>query len=184
MPGPNSAPVRHRLTGAELASLARGRFTTAVIGRLIAAELSKHRLLVEAVRRRAHRARPPDDLAAMDSAMRLLGQIETHSPEIVAKILALPHVGSWAIDCLRKMPVGNGAEQADAAGRAPLRLDLGYLVAVAAAAALRARPQFDPMRPRRDGVFLLPRLGPARLPSRQPSHPPPLPHYRDRAHTA
>ncbi len=100
--------------------------------------------------------------------MRLLGQIETHSPEIVAKILALPHVGSWAIDCLRKMPVGNGAEQADAAGRAPLRLDLGYLVAVAAAAALRARHQFDLMVPLRDGVLLLPGLGTARLDSREP----------------
>src|SRR5260370_2036936 len=99
MPGPNSAPVRHRLTGAELASLARGRFTTAVIGRLIAAELSKHRLLVEAVRPRAHRARPPDDLAAMDSAIGVLGQIKTHSPENVSKVPALPHVRSCAIHC-------------------------------------------------------------------------------------
>src|SRR6266542_3485265 len=168
MPAPNSASVTHRLTDAELASLARGRFRTAVIGRLIAAELSKHRLLVEDVRRRAHRAGPPDDLAVMNSAVRLLGQLEAHSPEIVANTLALPQVGSWAIDCLRKMAAGNSTEQPDAARRAPLRRDLGYLAAVAAAAALQARHQFDLMVPLHDGVLLLPGLGTARLDSREP----------------
>ncbi len=163
MPSPAAAPVPHRLTDVDLSSLASGRFTAAVIGRLTAAERSKHRLLVEAVRRRAERSRPPRDLVVLNSAMRLLGEIETHAPDVVGNLLALPQIGSWAIGCLQRMADRDDDDEVRAGQRGPLDSDLGYLAAIAAAAALRAGHRFELRVPLRQGTLLLPGWGMARL---------------------
>lgn len=160
-------PVPHGLGPAELVALARGRVTAAATGKLAAAESSKHRLLVEAVRRRAA-GRSLGDRALVDAAVQLLSEVEAHSPDVVASLIELPQIGGWAVDCVRKMAGESDPVDPDPADEVTLRSDLGYLAGVAAAAALRTSHPFELAVPLRDGRLLLPSLGLADLGSSEP----------------
>lgn len=148
----------HRLDSYELAGLARGELTARIASKLVAAELSKHRLLVEAVRRRVADVGPSSDHDILEAAIRVLTEVEARSPVMATRFLALPQVGSWAVSCLRRM--ANGWDSGEASKEnAPLGTDVGYLAAVAAAAALRSGHPADLQVPLRATSLLLPSLG-------------------------
>jgi HEXXH motif-containing protein len=152
----------HRLSGRELNALAQGKLTAQIASKLSAAESSKHRLLVESVRRRVAEVGPPSDRQILDTAIRVLSEVEAHSPAVVARFLKLPQIGSWAVTCLRRMTKGwDGRDTSE--DQAPLGNDLGYLVAVAAAAALQSGHRADLQVPLHDGSLILPSLGHADL---------------------
>jgi len=161
------APSPHNLGSSQLAALARGRVTADATETLLAAESSKHRLLVEGVRRRAA-TRPQGERVLIDAAVQLLSDVEAHSPDIVASLIALPQIGSWAVECLRRMAADEDAKGAMARS-VPLSNDLGYLAGIAAVAALRTGHPFDLSVPLRNGKLLLPGLGVADLDPVDPS---------------
>lgn len=158
----------HSLTDSELSRLARGRPTAATISRLIAAESSKHRLLVEAVRRQASLTQSSDVRLLLEKAIDLLSDVAAHSPRVVAALLALPQVGGWAVNCLRRMAAEKSREGASIVSQTPLSSDLGYLASIAAVAALRTRHPFEILVPLRNGALLLPSFGIANLSSTDP----------------
>ncbi|MFI9559971.1 aKG-HExxH-type peptide beta-hydroxylase [Nonomuraea endophytica] len=109
--------MAHSLADAELEELATGLISAALTERLAGAELSKHKLLFEAVRRHA--------ATESAQAVRLLGEIEREHPRVVAQLLALPQVGVWAVECLHQLRLGGAGEW-------------GYLERLAASGAFRA----------------------------------------------
>lgn len=153
----------HRLSPAELDSIAAGPGERSTIDVLRRAELSKHLLLVAAVAATARRKHAVDcDAIGFGAAFDLLVQIQAHTPQAVAEILALPQVGAWAIGCIDRMRADeDGGDTANDA--CPLWVDLGYLNTLAIAAALQAGVAFDLLAPVRRGKIFLPRFGVARI---------------------
>jgi len=137
----------HSLSADAFAELASGAGDTAVVGQLRAAQLSKQLMLLHVVARAADRVDPPSRAtAAFRAAYQLLAQARAADPGAVAQALCLPHVGSWAHDCLAALDSG-----------APP--DFGYLAAVAAAAAVPLGIGFELDAPVRGGRMPLPGLG-------------------------
>jgi HEXXH motif-containing protein len=152
----------HRLNSYELAALARGKLTARIAAKLVVAESSKHRLLVEAVRRRVAAVAPAGDRQIFDAAIRVLTEVEAHSPAVITRFLSLPQIGSWAVSFLRRTANGwDGREAGES--QVPLGADLGYLAAVAAAAAMQCAHPVELHVPLRAGALLLPSLGMAYL---------------------
>jgi hypothetical protein len=116
--------VSHPLSAADLSSLARGIVTSEIVHRLNAAQLAKHQLLLEAVRRKAAAAVPTPPSQTLINAIEELAELQSQQPSVVNELLALPQVGSWAIACLARL---RGGERPDA----------DYLADLAAVAALR-----------------------------------------------
>lgn len=135
---------------AELDALAKGKLAAQTVSRLTAVELGKHRVLIEAVRRRALVCKPADRIF-FDAAVQLLSDVESVSPAVVASVLSMPQIGYWAVSCLRRLARDDYDRHQ---GR--LRNDLGYLAGVAAVAALRASYPFELEVPLRDGLLMLP----------------------------
>ncbi|MGH9055551.1 MAG: aKG-HExxH-type peptide beta-hydroxylase [Acidimicrobiales bacterium] len=118
-----------------------------VVSQLREAQLSKHLMLLHIVAEVADGIDPPSRAtAAFRAGYQLLAQAQAADPVVVARLLGLPHIGSWAHDCLACLDTG-----------APL--DFGYLAAVAASAAVRLGLRFELDVPRRDGGVPLPGLG-------------------------
>jgi HEXXH motif-containing protein len=136
--------------------LAGGEFTESLIRRLRSAELSKNVLLLEAVRREAVRSRSDEIIAIIDSAREVLWAAQVSQPAAVARLLALPNFGLWAVECL--IQLRTRTKQPDAA-------DVGHLAAFAAVAALRTRQHCRLRLPVREGVIHLPTLGRVTVPS-------------------
>ncbi|MFI6298998.1 aKG-HExxH-type peptide beta-hydroxylase [Nonomuraea sp. NPDC050790] len=108
--------MAHELGVAELDQLARGRISVALTEKLADAELSKQKLLFEAVRRRSG--------GESVRGVRLLAEVEREDPRVVAELLALPQVGVWAVESLQRLRRGDVA-------------DMGFVERLAAAGALR-----------------------------------------------
>jgi len=107
---------------------------------LRAGQLGKRRLLVLAVTR-TFRDGPGG--AQLDRALGLFEVVERAAPQAAEWVLGHPMVGVWATRCLN----GSGAP------------DLGYLSAMAAAAAARAGIPFEISIPCLEGRLALPTLG-------------------------
>jgi len=107
----------------------------------------------------ARQARPGDHHAAgLDSAFALLNRAQAKAPDVTAETLALPQVGAWAMTCLES--IHSGMSPVDGFDDPhPLWVDLGYLNAVAASAALRAGLPFDLVVPIRHGRLAIPGIG-------------------------
>lgn len=135
-------------------ALADGAGDSAVVRQLREAQLSKHLMLLHVV---ADAATGIDPLSRAAAAFRagyqLLVEAQAADPAIVAWLLGLPHIGSWAHDCLASLDSGSSP-------------DFGYLAAVAAAAAVRAGVPFELDVPARDGHVPLPGLGCLQVSSR------------------
>jgi uncharacterized protein len=108
---------------------------------LRAGQLGRRRLLVLAVIR-AHR-NGPESAAQILPALGLFETVERAAPKVAEWVLAHPMVDVWATRCLMGI-------------RKP---DLGYLSALAAAAAAHAGIQFEITIPCPDGRFVLPTFG-------------------------
>jgi HEXXH motif-containing protein len=148
-PGPQGDPriTTHSLTAYAFAELAGGAGGSAVVGELREAQASKHLMLLSVIARAAGRADPSSPaVVAFDVGYGLLARVQAAHPDVVAQVLGLPHIGSWAHDCLACLDSGSP-------------VDFGYLATVAAAVAVRAGVPFETDVPVRDGRVVLPGLG-------------------------
>lgn len=132
----------HHLWRSELAALGAGTESHETIRRLSAGWLSRHQLLLEYLRR---------GTPSGTDAFELLRAVQQEHGAVVADVLGLPQVGGW----LTRQVIG-GPEEASGFG--------GYLAALAATAALRARHPAGLTVPAAGDRVLLPGLGTIRLP--------------------
>jgi HEXXH motif-containing protein len=140
----------HSLSANAFMELAGGAGDSVVVRELREAQLSKHLLLVRIVAEAVDDAAPSPDTAAFRAGYRLLAEVQEADPGAVARLLGLPHIGSWAHDCLACLDSGSPP-------------DFGYLAAAAASAAVQAGVSFEIDVPVRDGRVSLPGLGCLRL---------------------
>ncbi|MER6947191.1 FxsB family cyclophane-forming radical SAM/SPASM peptide maturase [Nonomuraea sp. NPDC000554] len=138
--------TEHRVPADVFAALATGGGGAQAVERLVAAERSKHLLLVRGVLDAAHRADHPR-WAEVRRAYDLLATIESRHPEAVDTVVRHPSVGAWARHAVRTL---EAPEQ---------------LAALAAAAAIRAGFTCEVDVPVADGVITLPSLGQITLPA-------------------
>ena len=134
----------HSLSADAFAALAEGAGDDVVVRELREAQLSKNLLLLRVLAEAAEGDNP--SAVAFRAGYQLLAAAQGTDPAAVARLLSLPHVGSWAHHCLASIDI-----------RTPP--DLGYLAAVGATAAIRLGMPFDLHAPVRNGRMALPGLG-------------------------
>jgi HEXXH motif-containing protein len=145
----------HRITPGLLAELASGDISADMAQRLREVRLSKHKILLEAVRRSAESVGRSGELA---ESLSLLRRVEACRPDVLDEILGLPHVGGWAIDALRALAAASDSAKVGH-GTADPGADLGYLSFIAAAAAIRADVPFELRASMCHGLICVPNLG-------------------------
>jgi HEXXH motif-containing protein len=137
----------HSLSAGSFTELAGGAGDSGVVRQLHEAQLSKHLMLLHCVAEAAGQIDPPTRAAAaFRAAYRLLARAQAADPVAVARLLGLPHLGSWAHKCLACLDNGTPP-------------DFGYLAAVAAAAAAGLGLPFELDVPVREGRVALPGRG-------------------------
>ena len=142
----------HSLPMDAFTGLASGAGDSEVVRQLREAQLSKHMMLLRVVAMAAEEEMPRSPSAAVFQAgYRLLVRAQQANPDAVARLLGLPHIGSWAHDCLASLDQGSPP-------------DFGYLAAVATAAAVTAGIAFELDVPARGGRVTLPGLGSLEVP--------------------
>ncbi|MFY1574605.1 aKG-HExxH-type peptide beta-hydroxylase [Verrucosispora sp. WMMD703] len=158
----------HRLRPADLDALAAGPGGAHLVCTLRAGQVSKRMLHLRAVLDLA-------DPAATSAYFALLTAAVRRDPAVGPDLLALPHTGAWLAVTLRRLrqradtPTMSATAGRTTAGLAlpsepdrPAEVDLGYLGALAATAAIRAGLDFELPLPAPDGAVFLPSLGRAR----------------------
>jgi HEXXH motif-containing protein len=145
----------HLLPDAAFTALAEGAGPPATIRLLRDAQLSKHLMLLHAIAGAAGAAAEdtaavPDGPTAFRAGYALLAEVQAANQDAGRWLLGLPHLGSWAHDCLIRI------EQDSAA-------DFAYFACLAAAAAVRGGVPFELDVPVRDSRVLLPGLGFVRI---------------------
>ncbi|MBQ0901299.1 HEXXH motif domain-containing protein [Micromonospora sp. U21] len=155
-------PVRHRLDRRCFGALAAGGGDAGTIGELLAAEhswrLVQLRAVLDAV------AAVPDSVGPLPpvaDAWALLVAAQGRAGAEVDRLILHPQVGTWAGYVLRRL------RGSTVTAEGPLWVDLGYLHALAAVAAVRAGLDFTMRVPVRDGFVALPTLGGASVPTGQ-----------------
>lgn len=137
----------HSLSADAFTELAGGGGDSAAVRQLHDAQLSKHLMLVRVVAEAADGMDPPSrGAAAFHAGYQLLAEAQAADPAAVARLLSLPHIGSWAHDCLACLDNGSPP-------------DFGYLATAAAAAAVGLGIRFEIDVPVRNGRVPLPGLG-------------------------
>jgi HEXXH motif-containing protein len=134
----------HAMPREQFIALARGRADLGAIHQLVAAQYSKHLILVGAVGEMAKAERRPDDDIAL-AGYELLDRVRGRVPAAVEEVISHPSVGAWAWATIR------GGEGARPSG----------LAAVAAAAAIKAGLDVEIEVPVINGSVTLPSLGTA-----------------------
>jgi HEXXH motif-containing protein len=154
---PTTVRTRHHLTQNQLDALTAGRHDTVALDELRRSQLSRRLLLLRSVLRYA-RASPDctGPLPAFEVAWQLLADAQRRDADVVLDVLGHPQVGMWAAHVLRRF-------RGSATDPAPLWFHVGYLHALAAAAAIRVGLSFRLAIPCRDGDVVLPTLGSARV---------------------
>ena len=147
-------PGRPALATTDLAALAANEYPIDIVRRLRAAESGKHAFLVEVLRRAVRHAARDTNAEVLGAAVAVLAEMQAIAPGVVEDVLALPHVGFWAADCVSRLR-GDQSLPGDPASR----LDLAHVAGFAAVAALRARYPFEIAVPVRDGTVVLPTMG-------------------------
>jgi HEXXH motif-containing protein len=152
-----AASPRHLIDPARLHALATGGGGQHVVAPFWSTERSWRlvalRYLADKCAARSDAAGPLDEV---DSAWRLLTDAFEADPDVCEDVLAQPQVGIWAAYTLRRL---HGWPHTD-----PLWMDVGYLHAMAAACAVRARLKFELTVPVRHGNAGLPTVGTATFP--------------------
>jgi uncharacterized protein len=139
--------VHHTMPPDQFAALARGGGGPGAIAQLVAAQHSKHLILVGAVADMARRGDHPDDRIAV-AGQELLARVQQQDPAAAERVIWYPSVGAWALHTLRGSRAIPGA------------LPSG-LASVAAAAAIRAGIDAEIEVPAFNGTAVLPSLGAA-----------------------
>jgi HEXXH motif-containing protein len=148
----------HQLSETDIAAIAIGDFRGEIIEVLRAAELGKHVLLLEAIRRTLGRQLDCPDGRFAGKATRLLDEVQARAPEVVAETLRSPHFGLWAARFLFRLRSGAGQEAV-----AGWQREFGQLAVFAAVAALRIGYPFELSVPAERGRVTLPTLGTAQV---------------------
>jgi len=139
--------ITHSLSADFFTELADGAGDSVVVRQLHEAQLSKHLMLLRVVAEAARGIDPPSRAAAaFRTGYQLLAEAQAADPAAVARLLGLPHIGSWAHECLACLDNGTPP-------------DFGYLAAVAAAAAVGLGIPFEIDVPASEGRVPLPGLG-------------------------
>ena len=153
----------HVISGTHFQALAAGFGDGAAVVQLAEAQRSLLRGLLGAVYREGV-TRPAVSAAAkveLRRAWSLLTTLDRERPEALQTVLGHPYIRVWAMRCLKQLrsaAAWHGAQ--DQSGRAPgLIADLGYLGAIAAAAAIRAGTCGTVRIPVVHGAVHLPTLG-------------------------
>jgi HEXXH motif-containing protein len=133
-------------------ALGTGAGSPVTIRLLREVQQDKHLMLLYEIARAAGDAdRATRALTAFQAGCELLDRIRAGDDAASDWLLGLPHLGSWAHDCLLHLETGSLP-------------DLAYLACLVAAAATRAGVPFDLDVPVRDGRLHLPGLGFMRIP--------------------
>jgi uncharacterized protein len=159
-PADAPAPVRHHSLSAEqFAALARGGGDQDSIGQLVAAQRSKHVILLSKVAELARRGDHPDDALGV-AGCQLLAQVQRRNPAAAAEVMSYPSVGAWALHAIRA-GVAPAADTASVASAALPGVRPSGLATIAAAAAIRAGLDVEIEVPVLGAGVLLPSLGTA-----------------------
>lgn len=144
--------------------LAQGEVTAAIVRTLRARQRTKNSLLLEGIRRIVQSRRGSKGLPVIDTAAKILADVQAEHPAVAAEILTSPQFGSWAAECLFRLKglLHTGRDDA----RRPLPSSLDYIATVAAAAAMRVGYACDLKVPLRDGSVLFPTVGTVHLGAR------------------
>jgi HEXXH motif-containing protein len=136
----------HSLSADAFMALAGGAGDSVVVRELREAQLSKHLMLLHVVDYAAAIGPSSPATAAFRVGYQLLAEAQASDPKAVARLLALPHIGGWAHDCLARLDDGSTP-------------DFGYLATVAVAASVLAGIRFELDAPVKDGRVPFPGLG-------------------------
>jgi HEXXH motif-containing protein len=137
----------HLLPEAAFDVLAEGAGGPATIQLLRNAQLSKHLMLLHAIAGAEGDAEAPAEArSAFRAAYALLADLQAIGKDTAGWLLGLPHLGSWAHDCLIRLDQGSTA-------------DFAHFACLVAGAAVRSGVPFDLEVPVRDGRVQLPGLG-------------------------
>lgn len=143
--GVPAGPRHHSLSAGQFTALARGGGDPDTIARLVAAQRSKHLILLSKVAELARSGDRPDDALGV-AGYQLLARAQRQDPAAAAEVIAYPPVGAWA---LRVIQSGTGSARPSG------------LAAIGAAAAIRAGLAEEIEVPVRGTDVLLPSLGAA-----------------------
>ena len=138
-------PAHHPMPRDQFEALARGGGGRDAIRHLLAAQHSKHKILLRGVAEMARRGDRPDDRLAV-AGLELLARVQRQHPAAADQVIRYPSVGAWALHTLRGDQTLPGAVPSG-------------LAAVAAAAAIHAGVDAEIEVPVRDGTVGLPSLG-------------------------
>jgi HEXXH motif-containing protein len=142
----------HSLSAPLFRALAAVAGDNEVVGQLREAQHSKTLMLLRVVTDAARADAASPEAEAFLAGYQLLSRAQAADRATVARVLSLPHLGSWAHDCLARLDQGKPP-------------DFAYLAGVALSAAVRLGLEFELRVPVRDGGVLLPGLGRLRLPA-------------------
>ena len=148
----------HALSDDDFRQLAAGYGSAAAMRRLIGAQRSLRRVLINAVYQAASAAPgvPAATRAAVRAAWAVIATADREWPEPLDLVLAHPYLRAWSVRCLERLRQGAPASDP---GQSGLAADLGHFGAVAAVTAIRAGGQADLTVPVINGAVHLPTLG-------------------------
>jgi HEXXH motif-containing protein len=149
----------HRLSWTDFDHLARGEGGAGVVLRLRRAERSRRLLLLRGLIEET--SKTPElfgPLPSSEDAWELLARVQERVPSALDLILAHPYTGAWAGYTARLI-------RNRITGVCPIWMHVGYMHALAAAAAIHARLNFHIRIPVWNGGAMLPTLGLAQLTS-------------------
>lgn len=158
---PRNAPF-HRLPWHDFDAFGRLEAGPAMVRHLRRTERSRRKLLLFGLMEKF--AKNPEwfgPLPTADAAWELLARVEDRSPKSLDSLLVHPYTGSWAGYTTRL--VRNGID-----GACPLWVHVGYVHAIAAAAAIKAGIDFRIEVPVWNGDAMLPAIGSVRLTTSSP----------------
>jgi uncharacterized protein len=150
----------HRMPAELFAALADGGGGAEAVAILVAAQHSKHALLLHGVTRTAVAAGHPQASLAVHG-QELLDEVQRTDPEAVTAVTRNPSAGAWAYRTLTGLRRATPGAIAHGAGAGPDAAMPGLLAGIAAAAALRAGVAAEIEVPVTGGVVMLPTLGAA-----------------------
>jgi HEXXH motif-containing protein len=145
----------HGLIDSDLEALASGSFTSVLVSRLQSAVFSRNALLMEDLRRTVRATQDAELSDVVESAIRVLADVQSYSPDVVKKLLTSPHFGFWVADVLIRLKSKSTSDRS----RVVTSRELGHIASFAAAAGLLASHHFQMLVPVHAGAVVIPLLG-------------------------
>ncbi|MDW4905630.1 HEXXH motif domain-containing protein [Streptomyces sp. ADMS] len=157
----------HELSAPVLRALNSTTEDEVAVAALLDAEHSRRLLLVRAIMD-ACAGTPEADAVDAEEAWRLLEAAQKLDAAAFRAMLLDPQVGLWAATLLRRLSRTGEPSGAGAGPEGPLRVELGFLMQMAAAVSVTVGADFGARVPVRDGQVFLPGLGRATVGSGEP----------------